>query len=75
MDKVKKALTSDYAKKLYRICAYMLIEVSASAALIDYLGVNIPDKYIYGLVIVLIVAAKNALKEVLGEDNRIAKVI
>lgn len=75
MEKIKDLLTSDYMVKLYRIICYAIVEVLSAGALIELLEARIADQYVYGLVIIVIVAIRNALKSLLGEESALSKVI
>ena len=74
MDKVKAFLSSKFLVSLYRIVGYAVVEVLASQALINLLEVQIPDEYVYGIVIVVVVQLRTALKELLG-DNKVVKIL
>lgn len=75
MEKVKRFFLSPWMLKLYKISAYMIIEVLTAEAFKVFLQEKISNPTAYGLAIIVIVQAVEALKAILGKDNKITKIL
>ena len=75
MEKVKLIFANAWMMKLYKIFGYMVVEILTAQAFKTFLQEQISEPAIYGLAIIVIVQVAEAIKAILGEKSKVAKIL